>query len=167
MARRRILLDVRVIKPLVTREPIDTQALLLLLLCRIGELSPWICSSQLSVLLAAVRKGDDASHPRKSAAVCGMMDYMHVAMAGEADVRAVCAAQKEDLNEALLRHAAHSHRALAIVGPKEPATSTRNRTGNCCPAGAEAHMDVEVLSARGLFDLLEKRYAVSYALVTS
>lgn len=167
MARRRILLDVRVIKPLVTREPIDTQALLLLLLCRIGELSPWICSSQLSVLLAAAHEGTDASHPRKSAAVCGMMDYMHVAMAGEADVRAVCAAQKEDLNEALLRHAAHSHRALAVVGPNEPATSTQNFTGNCCPTSAEAHPSVEVRSARGLFDLLEKRYAVSYALVTS
>lgn len=166
MARRRILLDVRVIKPLVTREPIDTQALLLLLLCRIGELSPWICSSQLSVLLAAAQKGTDASHPRKSAAVCGMMDYMHVAMIGEADVRAVCAAQKEDLSEALLQHAARSHRALAVVCPNEPVTSTQNLIGNCCPTSAEAHPSVEVRSARGLFDLLEKRYAVSYALVT-
>lgn len=189
MARKRILLDARAVQPLLANERIDAQILLLLALGRIDEFSLWMCSSQISTLLEETRGHDEADCPdrqkglqgwpfcsqqgqqqrdgQRANRLVGLLDFTHIALAGESDVRAIYDTSEADLNVALVKRTALSHRALAVVSTCDSSALCRDAQQKESPAHAEAQSKINVLSAAGLFNLLNDRCGVSYALVTS
>lgn len=159
MARERVLLDARIVGNIMGAEQIDGQAALLLMLSKIGELSVWICSSQLSFLFDAMNMvdGDEGScgthaRQRRRFLRC-LLEDAHIAMIGESETRAALASGARDLNAALMTVCAQRHRAVTVVVEDENQDS---------PEPGACH-EGKPCTVSGLFTILERRHGVTYA----
>ena len=159
MARERVLLDARIVGDIMGAKQTDGQVALLLMLSKIGELSVWICSSQLSILFDAMPMVDEDEGPcgkhakqRRDLFRC-LLESVHIAMIGESETRAALAGGARDLNAALMTICAQRHRAIAVVVEDE------NRNS---PEPGACH-EGKPCTVSGLFEILERRHGVTYA----
>ena len=159
MACERVLLDARIVGNIIRAKQTDGQVALLLMLSKIGELSVWICSSQLSILFDVMPMVDEDKSPcGKHTKQCRgllrrLLKTVHIAMIGESETRAALAGGARDLNAALMTICAQRHRAIAVVVEDENQNS---------PEPGACH-EGKPCTVSGLFEILERRHGVTYA----